>query len=145
MTDESKHHDTEPTADECCENTMDPPPSTAAEVADALDALRIVLNSKVANKFLSIIETKHTRQIELDAKANERHEKVLEAQIKVANRWSWVFGFCVLFSFGFLTAVIWLLKDSPDALLPVVTALVGLIAGTGGGWVFGHKATKIQE
>lgn len=128
-----------------CQDDEAVPASDAEQVGEALEALTKVLDTEFARSLVTLGRDAIRRRIELDAKASERHEKVLAAQLKVANRWSWVFGLCVLLSFGFLTAVIWLLKDTPDALLPVVTALVGLIAGTGGGWVFGHKAAKIQE
>ncbi|NRA58915.1 MAG: hypothetical protein HRU13_12445 [Phycisphaerales bacterium] len=145
MADKPNDQSPEPVGDEYYEDSMEIPPSTAEEVSEALNALKTVLDSKGVHKFRSIVEAKHTRQVELDAQATERHQKVLAAQVQVANKWPWVFLGCVLLSFAFLLGVIWMLKDNSEALLPVVTALVGLIAGTGGGWVFGHRASKIHE
>lgn len=115
------------------------------QFARALESLTAVLDTEFARSLVSIASEAIRRRCSLDAQAAERHEKVLAAQVQVANRWAWVFTGCVLFSFAFLAGVVWMLKDNSDALLPVVTALVGLIAGTGGGWVFGQRATKIHE
>jgi 4-hydroxybenzoate polyprenyltransferase len=42
----------------------------------------------------------------------------------------------LMISLGFLALVVWWLREERETLLPVLTAVVGLIAGTGGGCVF---------
>jgi hypothetical protein len=58
----------------------------------------------------------------------------LQAKLHVHTRRCFLIGLAVCLAF--LTAVILLLRDTPDTLLPVLTAVIGLLAGAGGGFLF---------
>lgn len=40
---------------------------------------------------------------------------------------------------AFIGGVVWVFRDDKDTLLPVLTALIGLLAGAGGGFIFGQR------
>lgn len=58
------------------------------------------------------------------------------ARFHSSNRLYFLVGLSVCLAF--LAWIIWLLKGDRDTLLPVLTALIGLLAGAGGGFIFGQ-------
>lgn len=71
----------------------------------------------------------------LDRQANLLNAKIIAAQNR---RSTWAFLTAMGFALSVLVIVIYLLRDNRETLLPVLSTLVGLIAGTGGGYVFGR-------
>ncbi len=64
------------------------------------------------------------------------------AVVQVRNAWwsSVFFLIALAISLCFLGTVIYWLKDNEKLLVPVLSALIALIAGTGGGFVFGRAS-----
>jgi hypothetical protein len=64
----------------------------------------------------------------------------LNARYLSTNRYFFLAGLTVCLAF--LGIVLWMFKGERDTLLPVLTALSGLIAGAGGGFIFGQRQVK---
>lgn len=107
-------------------------------LAASIDALAEMADRPGVRRVLEAVAV----VIESRKEASQR-EANLSAQIHASNARYWSsnrvyflvgLSICLLF-FSF---VIWVFQDKPDTLLPVLTALIGLVAGAGGGFIFGQ-------
>lgn len=99
--------------------------------------LRDVLTSENAGKFIDFVNAQRTNGAK---QAAESRVKVAEIQAIHAKRSNWFFIAALVLCLAFLGLVIFWLRADKDTLLPTLSALIGLMAGTGGGYVFGRNA-----
>lgn len=109
---------------------------------EALEKLKEILQSPVFEtlaasfgKSMEGFAAKRREEIELRKQLNELNAKYLSS-----NRWFFIVGLSICLAF--LGFVLWLFKDQRETLLPVLTALIGLVAGAGGGFIFGQRQVR---
>lgn len=72
--------------------------------------------------------------------AAESTAKIATIQAKHAFCTNVFFLIALTLCLSFLSAIIYVLRGDKDLLLPVLSAVISLIAGTGGGYVFGRRS-----
>lgn len=78
------------------------------------------------------------RELKLDC-------EIAKDNAKFRFRGQWMFLIALATCLLFLVYVLWLFKDNSDTLLPVLTAVVGLLAGVGGGAIFGNRSSESRR
>lgn len=76
---------------------------------------------------------------------SKTHDSASRANARFAFWSSFVFIASLILSLIFLGVIVWMLRADKDLLLPVLSALISLIAGTGGGYVFGRAAQQAAK
>lgn len=105
--------------------------------ADFVKAVKEILTSQAAPKLVETVMAPLTRTRELEAQANVESSKVYARASFTGNIFFIVALVCCL---TFLGIVIAMLRTDKELLLPVLSALISLIAGAGGGYVFGRQS-----
>lgn len=119
-----------------------PPPPRNKMEADVestrvlMHALREIVTSENAAKMIEFMSNQRTNGAK---QAAESRVKIAEIQATHAKRTSWFFLAALVFCLTFLGVIIYWLRADKDSLLPTLSALIGLMAGTGGGYVFGRS------
>lgn len=107
---------------------------TAKEV---IKAFKDVLTSPNAPKIAEAISAQLVKSREAEARARASTAKSYSANAIVANI---AFILSMVICLVFIGWVIHTLKGDKDLLLPVLSAVISLIAGAGGGYVFGRQS-----
>jgi hypothetical protein len=107
---------------------------TAKEV---IKTLKEVLTSPNAPKIAEAIATPIAKAKEAEAHARGQAAKSYATASNIGNA---VFVLSLILCLTFLGWVIHTLKGDKDLLLPVLSAVISLIAGAGGGYVFGRQS-----
>lgn len=92
------------------------------------DAVKTIINQ--------IAEHKRNGQREEHYRA-KMNARILAKQMCTGNI---IFLVAMTLSLAFLFGVIWTLRDNKETLLPVLSSVIGLLAGAGGGFVFGRAS-----
>lgn len=104
---------------------------------ELLKTIKEVLLSPNAPKIVEALWTPLSKAKEADANAHVEASKIYAKSSFTNNIFFIVALGCCL---TFLGIVISMLRTDKDLLLPVLSALISLIAGAGGGYVFGKQA-----
>jgi len=99
-----------------------------------------------SNPILSKVNEQHISEAIEFAKTTEEHHFQLakrEQDTERSNRWFGLAAFLVAATL--LIALVWLLKDKPDVLLPTLSGIAGLLAGLLGGYGWGRSRTELEE
>lgn len=101
------------------------------------DLLKAVLDSPNTGKAIDALFAAKSGSAK---HSGETRERIAAIQAKHAFRSSIFFLIALTICLGFLASVIYALRGDKDTLLPVLSAVISLIAGTGGGYVFGRQS-----
>lgn len=106
------------------------------------NAIKEVLNSEGAANMAEIVCEHLLKAKELEVAARDR---AAASYHRGMVRWSYTFLAALGLCLGVILLVVWMLKGEKDLLLPVLSSLIALIAGTGGGLVFGRRSAATRE
>lgn len=111
----------------------------AREAQRQRDFVRAIMDSKAVTDLIGVLRTfveGHPQKAQLDHDLRMRVQSD-NATFYASNRKYFLMGLCMCLIF--LGVVIWSLRSEKDLLLPVLTAVVSLLAGAGGGFIFGQS------
>lgn len=113
--------------------------SEAEKFERGMEQLKAVLDSPAVSKFLDLLNKKIEAEPEKDRHNHELRmlSQAMHGRLIASNRGYFLMGLAI--SLIFLGGVIYVLRHDSDTLLPVLTAVVGLLAGAGGGFIFGQS------
>lgn len=106
-------------------------------VKEVLRTAREMFAGPNAPKIVETVMTQLGRYKDRESQAKERIARSYTLASHVSNA---VFVVSLILCLVFLGWVIQSLKDNKDLLLPVLSAVISLIAGAGGGWIFGRNS-----
>lgn len=115
------------------------PLSEEAQRERTLKEINSLLSSPAVLEVIKLIGKRIEAAPDREVRDHERHLKSMELNAKYYRDSRIVFGIGLVVCLSFLGTIVWILKGDKETLLPVLTALVGLLAGAGGGYIFGQS------
>lgn len=111
---------------------------SAETIRELFKGLRTAMDSPNFAKIVEVLAKKLDHDTPIREKELQFRREVHERNTRfyATNRNYFLIGLFVCLAF--LGWIMWLFQTKPDTLLPVLTAVIGLIAGAGGGYIFGQ-------